>query len=189
MLMEEEVKRAVEFLNTGKIILYPTDTIWGIGCDATNQRAIDRIYKLKKRRESKSMIIILHSTDQLPEYMKKVPVIALDLIRSIQTPLTIIYPQARNLAKNIIAEDGTIAIRIVRHEFCQRMLREFGKPVVSTSANLSGEPPAVVFSRISREITDNVDYIVGLDRENVQLAKPSTIIKIEDFGGFTIIRN
>jgi L-threonylcarbamoyladenylate synthase len=150
---------------------------------------VERIYKIKQREENKSMIVILHSEEQLQEYVEKVPPVAFDLMKKIDTPLTIIYPGAKNLAKNVIADDNTIAIRIVKYEFCRQMLSSFGKAVVSTSANLSGEQPPLVFSRISRQVIDGVDYAVNYDRDRMNLAKPSTIIKIENSGEFRIIRN
>ena len=143
--MEEEIQISVDFLKKGKVILYPTDTIWGIGCDATLQKPVDRIYRLKQRFESKSMIILLDHVDKLATYVRKVPPIAFDLIERYLEPLTIIYPNAINVAKNVVAEDGTIAIRIVRNEFCRKMISLLDKPVVSTSANLSGQPAPLDF--------------------------------------------
>ncbi len=186
--MEEEVRLSVDFLKKGKIILYPTDTIWGIGCDATLARPVDRIYRLKQRFESKSMIILLDQPEKLAAYVKKVPPIAYDLIERYQEPLTIIYPNAMNVAKNVVAEDGTVAIRIVHDEFCRRMISLFGKPVVSTSANISGQPAPIVFSRIPEEITGGVDYIVSFNRDVIIRTKPSTIIRLLDNGEFEVIR-
>lgn len=189
MSIEKEVAKAVEYLKQGKVILYPTDTIWGIGCDATNYKAVERIYKIKQRKENKSLIIILHSQEQLQDYVEQVPPVAYDLMKKIDTPLTIIYPGAKNLAKNVIADDKTIAIRIVKYDFCSQMLASFGKAVVSTSANLSGGQPPLVFSRVSKQIVDSVDFAVDFDRDRMNLVKPSTIIKIERSGEFRIIRN
>jgi len=186
--MEEEVRIAVSFLKNGKIILYPTDTIWGIGCDATQLKPVDRIYRLKRRVESKSMIILLDDEEKLKLYVKKVPALAYDLIERYSEPLTIIYPGAMNVAKNVVADDGTIAIRIVRDEFCRRMISSFGKPVVSTSANLSGQPAPVVFSKIPEEITLGVDHVVNHHRDTIIRTKPSTIIKMMQNGEFEVIR-
>lgn len=186
--METEIKLAVEALKKGKIILYPTDTIWGIGCDGTLVKAVDKIFRIKQRAEQKSMIILLDRVEQLRNYVRKVPPIAYDLIERYTEPLTIIYPHAVNVAKNLIPADGTIAIRVVRDEFCRQMIREFNKPVVSTSANLSGQPAPVVFSKISEEITKSVDHIVNLHREAVIRTKPSTIIRITENGEFELIR-
>lgn len=186
--MEEEIKKAVDFLKKGKVILYPTDTIWGIGCDATQVRAIEKIFKIKMRAGEKSMIILLDRAEQLARYVKKVPPIAYDLMERYMEPLTIIYPQAINLAKNIVASDGTIAIRVVRDEFCREMIRRFDRPVVSTSANLSGQPAPMVFSQISEEISKKVDHIVHYNREEVIRTKPSTIIRITENGEFEVVR-
>jgi L-threonylcarbamoyladenylate synthase len=186
--MEAEVKAAVDNLLQGKIILYPTDTIWGIGCDATLPRPVDRIYRLKLRYESKSMIILLDSAEKLAQYVKKVPPMAYDLIERYLEPLTIIYPAAINVAKNVIAEDGTIAIRVVRDEFCRKMIAMFGKPVVSTSANISGQPAPIIYSNIPDEIKNGVDHIVNHNRNTIIRTKPSTIIRLLDNGEFEVIR-
>jgi L-threonylcarbamoyladenylate synthase len=187
--MIEEVKRTVEHLRKGHVILYPTDTIWGIGCDATNEKAVERIYDIKERIESKSMIVLLDDEKKLEQYVKIVPVIAFDLIHSISKPLTIIYPNAINLARNVMASDKTIAIRITRYDFCKQLLELFGKPIVSTSANVSGEPSPLAFSKISKKIIDKVDYVVDYHRDIVNATKPSTIIKIDARGNFNIIRD
>ena len=186
--IEKEVKLSVDFLKKGKIILYPTDTIWGIGCDATQSKPIDRIYRVKQRFESKSMIILLDHADKLSLYVKKVPPVAYDLIERYHEPLTIIYPDAMNVAKNVVAEDGTVAIRIVRDEFCRKMISLFNKPVVSTSANLSGQPAPIIFSKIPKEITSGVDHIVNYNRDVIIRTKPSTIIRLTDNGEFEVIR-
>jgi L-threonylcarbamoyladenylate synthase len=186
--MEEEIKLSVDFLKKGKVILYPTDTIWGIGCDATLQKPVDRIYRLKQRFETKSMIILLDHADKLANYVKKVPSIAFDLIERYKEPLTIIYPNAMNVAKSVVAEDGTIAIRIVRDEFCRKMISLFNKPVVSTSANLSGRPAPIVFSKIPKEILEGVDHVVDFNRNVIIGTKPSTIIRLSENGEFEVIR-
>jgi L-threonylcarbamoyladenylate synthase len=186
--MTKEVDLAVEHLRKGHVILYPTDTIWGIGCDATNETAVEKIYRIKKRMESKSLIVLLSDPEQLTSYVQKVPSISYDLISSISKPTTIIYPNAINLAKNVVADDNTIAIRITRYEFCREMVRKFGKPVVSTSANVSGEPAPLAFSKISEEVLKSVDHVVDFHRSVVHETKPSTIIKIDERGNFNIIR-
>jgi L-threonylcarbamoyladenylate synthase len=186
--MEDEINISVDFLRKGKVILYPTDTIWGIGCDATRQKPVDRIYRLKQRFESKSMIILLDQAEKLATYVKKVPPIAFDLIERYLEPLTIIYPNARNVAKNVVAEDGTVAIRIVRNEFCRKMISLFGKPVVSTSANLSGQPSPLAFSKIPAEIKKGVDHVVDYNRDIIVGTKPSTIIRLYENGEFEVIR-
>jgi len=186
--MEEEIRSAVDFLKNGKVILYPTDTIWGIGCDATQPRPVERIYRIKQRFESKSMIILLDNPDKLALYVKKVPSIAYDLIERYQEPLTIIYPDAMNVARNVVAEDGTVAIRIVRDEFCRNMISFFKRPVVSTSANLSGQPAPIIYSKIPAEITEAVDHIVNFNRQVIIRTKPSTIIRLLKNGEFEVIR-
>jgi L-threonylcarbamoyladenylate synthase len=148
----QEVQRAIEVLRAGGTILYPTDTIWGIGCDATNSRAVEKIYKLKQRVESKSLIVLLDNMEKLHLHVGKVPDITFDLLNSIETPLTIIYSNAKNLAKNVMAADKTIAIRIVREPFCSALIKSFSKPIVSTSANISNDPTALTFNKISKEI-------------------------------------
>ncbi len=186
--MQEFIKETVKYLKQGKTILYPTDTVWGIGCDATNTKAVDKVYKLKRRAESKSLIILVDSEYSLNGYMKEVPAVAYDLIESIDKPLTIIYPNARNLAKNVIASDGTVAIRVVKNDFCQEVIRQLKKPIVSTSANISSEPTPVVFNDITDDIKNGVDYIVDLDQHSLVKVKPSTIIKLNVGGEFEIIR-
>lgn len=188
MNIDEEINKAVEFLRKGKTILYPTDTIWGLGCDATNQKAVSRIFKIKKRIEGRSMIVLLDHQDRLTDYVEKVPSIAYELMLNIKSPLTIIYPGGKKLAKNIIAEDGTVAIRIARDEFCQRLVASFGVPVVSTSANISGEPTPLVFNQITNSVKDAVDYIVDYDRDKLRSAKASTLIKVHLNGEFEVLR-
>ena len=188
LAVKNEIKRCVEILEKEGVILYPTDTIWGIGCDATNPRAVEKIYRLKRRVESKSLIILLADMKEISKYVKIVPDIAKDLIRNVESPLTIIYPNAQNLPKNIIAEDNSIAIRIVKNEFCKGLIRAFGKPIVSSSANISDEPTPMVFKFISKEILDHVDYVVQLYQDVLQEVKPSRIIKLKENGEFQIIR-
>ncbi len=186
--MKTELEKTIGFLEKGKVILYPTDTIWGIGCDATQSRAVDRIYKIKQRVESKSMIILLDDAAKLSHFVRTVPPIAFDLISRYQEPLTIIYPDAMNVAKNVIAQDGSVAIRIVRDDFCREMIRMFGKPIVSSSANLSGEPAPIVYSNISEEIKKKVDYIVDYHRDIMIRSKPSTLIRLTEDSGFEVLR-
>ncbi|MCX6243976.1 MAG: L-threonylcarbamoyladenylate synthase [Bacteroidetes bacterium] len=186
--MENEVKNCLKVLKSGGIILYPTDTIWGIGCDATNPKAIEKVYRLKKRADIKSLIILLASARDLETYVAKVPAIANDLMKNVEKPLTIIYPNAQNLPKNVIAEDNSIAIRIVRNEFCIRLIKAFGKPIVSTSANISGDIAPMVFKCVSKEIIDGADYVVNLYQDDIQDVKPSRIIKLFANGEFKVIR-
>lgn len=186
--MDEELKNALKHTLKGGNILYPTDTIWGIGCDATNAKAVSKIYAIKNRVESKSMIILLADYDQLKHYINEVPPIAKDLIQSIDKPLTIIYNGAKNLAPNLIAKDGTVAIRIVKHEFCRALIQRLGKPLVSTSANISGAQNPQFYTHIQDYIKTKVDYIVNLEQNLKLVNKASTIIKLEKSGSYTIIR-
>ncbi len=185
----DEIKKCIEVLRSGGIILYPTDTIWGIGCDATNEAAVSKIYELKKRNEEKSMIALVANEWMLEQYVKEIPKAALDFIEYVEKPLTIIYPDALNLAKNLINTDGTIGIRITRDPFCKQLIQQFKKPIVSTSANVSGLPSPVSFKYIQEEILSGVDHVVDLRQHEMgQNNTPSTIIKVEMNGVFKIIR-
>jgi len=186
--LKKEISSCLDVLNSGGTILYPTDTIWGLGCDATLPESVSRIYKIKKRMGSKSQIVLLDSQEKLELYVENIPPITWDLLKNVDSPLTIIYPKGRNLAYNILGEDGSIAIRIVNHEFCRELLREFGKPLVSTSANPSGGGNPHSFNDISPEIIEQVDYIVGLYHDAISLAKASRIIKLYENGEFSVIR-
>ncbi|MBM3405358.1 MAG: threonylcarbamoyl-AMP synthase [Bacteroidetes bacterium] len=185
----QEVQKTVQILRKGGTILYPTDTIWGIGCDATHNEAVEKVLRIKHRMEAKSLIILVDRFEEIPKYVMRVPDIAMDLIRVADKPLTIIYSQAKNLASNVIARDGSIAIRVVNHPFCQALLKAFGKPIVSTSANVSGEPSPILYSKISEEIKREVDHIVELDKNTLRQMSPSRIIRIFDNGQFQIIRD
>jgi len=185
----DDIRRSLEVLNAGGSLLYPTDTVWGIGCDATNYLAVDKIYKIKRRVESKSLIVLLDSFESLTIYVKRVPDITYDLLESIGNPVTIIYSNARNLAPNVIAEDGTIGIRIIKERFCSELIRQFGRPVVSTSANISGKTTPVMFSQITDEVKEGVDYVVQYGQDIYIPAKPSTIIRLYENGQYTMIRD
>ena len=176
MDLRDDIKKSLEVLNSGGILLYPTDTVWGLGCDATNYQAVDKIYKIKRRIESKSLIILIDAIESLASYVRKVPEITSDLLKSIDNPVTIIYSNARNLAPNVVAGDGTIGIRIVEDVFCTELIRQFGRPIVSTSANISGEETPSLFSHISQEVKDEVDYIVKYRQDMFTRARPSTAI-------------
>lgn len=189
MDFEDDIQKSFKILESAGTLLYPTDTIWGIGCDATSRFAVEKVYKIKRRSEAKSLIILIDTIDKLSTYIEKVPDITEDLLASISTPVTIIYSNARKLASNLIAADGTIAIRIVKDDFCTELIRRFGKPVVSTSANISGADAPVVFSQVSDEIKNAVDYTVTYKQDFFTRAKPSTIIRLNDDGMYTIIRS
>ncbi len=186
--MYEDIKKAVEVLKNGGIILYPTDTIWGIGCDATNEEAVRKIYEIKQRDDSKSMLVLLDNPVKLQSYVEEVPDIAWDLIELTDKPLTIIYDGAQNLASNLIAEDGSIGIRITEEEFSLKLCQQFRKPIVSTSANISGTPSPTIFKDISDEIKESVDYVVKYRQKENQKSKPSSIMKISKSGTIQIIR-
>ena len=182
------MEKAIEILRNGGIILYPTDTVWGIGCDATNPDAVKKIYDLKQRAISKSMIVLLENDTKLNRYVKNIPEIAWDIVELSEKPTTIIYPEGYNLAPNILGEDKSIAIRIVKSGFCHDLLRKFGKPLVSTSANISNNKSPLSFADIDKRILKGVDYIVNLP-PNVKLrTKTSTIMKIDMDSTFTLIR-
>jgi L-threonylcarbamoyladenylate synthase len=186
--MHDDIKKALEVLKNGGIILYPTDTIWGIGCDATNENAVDRIYKIKKRADSKSMLVLMENPALLERYVVEVPEIAWDLVEVATTPLTVIYPNAKNLAKNLVAEDGSIGIRFTKEAFTVQLLQRFRKPIVSTSANISGEKSPTFFDEISDEIKSQVDYIVEYRQNDSTPSQPSSIIKLGIGGRIDIIR-
>lgn len=186
--MHEDIKKALEVLKNGGIILYPTDTIWGIGCDATNEKAVERIYKIKKREDSKSMLVLMENPALLDRYVDDVPEIAWDLVEVASTPLTVIYQNAKNLAKNLIAENGSIGIRFTKEAFTSQLLQRFRRPLVSTSANISGEKSPAFFDEISEEIKNQVDFIVEFRQNDTTPAQPSNIIKLGSGGRIDIIR-
>lgn len=185
--LKEEIRKSQEILKNGGVILYPTDTVWGLGCDATNAEAVKRIYEIKKRDDHKSMLVLLDDAGKIASYAD-VPDIALDLIEVANKPTTIIYPNAKRLAPNLIAEDGTIGIRITQEEFTKSLLFRFNRPIVSTSANVSGENPPRFYDEISDEIRNAVDYIVNYRRKDHAPASPSSIIKLGMGGEIQIIR-
>jgi L-threonylcarbamoyladenylate synthase len=184
----DDIVKAVEVLRSGGIILYPTDTIWGIGCDATNPAAVKRIYEIKQREDAKSMLILMENPNLLNSYISEVPEIAWDLIEVADNPLTIIYPGAKNLANNLYASDGSIGIRITTEPFTQQLIQRFRKPVVSTSANTSGYPSPRNFAEITPEIKSLVDYVVTYRQDDNTRSNPSGIIKLGVGGQVEVIR-
>lgn len=186
--MQNDISKALDVLNKGGLILYPTDTIWGIGCDATNQEAVANIYSLKKRADSKSMLVLLNNPNRLNQYIDIVPEISWELIEVADKPITIIYPGAKNLAENLIADDGSIGIRIVKDEFCNKLIERFKKPIVSTSANISGKPSPATFQQIESEIKSGVDYIIEYRQEDTSIRPPSSIIKLDSNNRIQILR-
>lgn len=190
MTFEEiEVANCVKVLLSGGTLLYPTDTIWGIGCDATRRESVSSVYRIKAREEDRSFIILLNSPEQLAQYVEDVPATAYDLLSAVQdSPLTIIYPKGKNLAENVMGRDGSIAIRIVHNAFCSALLQAFQKPIVSTSANISGQPSPLCFSDISSHIVSSVDHVAVVKEDTIAETKPSRIIKLEADGMFKVIR-
>lgn len=186
--MQHDIQKAIEVLKQGGIILYPTDTIWGIGCDATNEEAVKKVYALKQRADSKSMLVLIDNPAKLQTYVKEVPDIAWDMIDLTEKPLTIIYDGAKNLASNLIAPDGSIGIRVTDELFSHALCRQFHKPVVSTSANVSGDSPPTRFSTIQPAIKNGVDYIVTYRQKEREEARPSGIVKLGKDGTIQVIR-
>lgn len=186
--MNQDIKNAFDVLVAGGLILYPTDTIWGIGCDATNEEAVKKVYELKRRVDTKALITLLDTPVKLNYYIKDVPDIALDLIELSDKPLTIIYDNARNVASNLVADDGSLAIRITKEKFSNELCKRFRKALVSTSANISGDSSPANFDEISEEIKKGVDYIVQYRQEDKSRAKASSIIKLGKTGEVKIIR-
>ena len=188
MKVEEDIKNAVEVMKRGGVILYPTDTVWGIGCDATNADAVARIYKIKKREETKAMICLVDSDNRIQRYVRNVPEVAWDEMNLATKPTTVILDGANGLAENLIAEDGSIAMRITQEEFSKALCYRMQKPIVSTSANISGEPTAQNYRDISEEIISQVDYVCATRRNEHKPHKPSSIIRLRQNGEVTIIR-
>ncbi|GGI24160.1 L-threonylcarbamoyladenylate synthase [Pedobacter mendelii] len=187
-MLKDEINKALEMLKSGGVILYPTDTIWGLGCDATNPDAVDKLLEIKNRPREKSLIILLDNDNKIQSYIDEVPEVAYDLIEYAENPLTVIFSGAKNLAANVINEDGSVGIRVVKHDFCTALIQRFRKPIVSTSANISGEPSPKNFDDISTQITEAVDYIVDFEQEDRTIRKPSTIMKLSPGGQFEFIR-
>lgn len=187
-MMQDEIKKAVEVMRKGGVILYPTDTVWGIGCDATNEEAVKRVYEIKKRDDSKALICLVDSENRLNKYVRQVADVTWNLIELATKPLTVIFDGARGLAPNLLAEDGSVGIRVTREEFSKELCFRFQKPIVSTSANISGEPTARTFDEISDEIKNAVDYVVRYNQRCKEKHQPSSIVKMKENGEFIIIR-
>lgn len=188
MSYEEDIKKAVEVLRGGGVILYPTDTIWGIGCDATNEKAVQRVFDIKRRADGKALICLVDSADRMQRYVRNVPAVAWDLIEYATRPLTLILDGAVNLAPNLIAEDGSVGMRVTREEFSRQLCYRFQKALVSTSANISGEPSPANFAEVSDEVKNAVDYIVRSRQSEKARGEASSIIKLGIDGQVRIIR-
>ena len=193
MTREQDIKNAVKVLRMGGVILYPTDTVWGIGCDATNSEAVKRVYEIKEREDSKALICLVDSDARLQRYVRRVPDVAWQLIDSLQDsdakPTTLILDGAINLAENLIAEDGSVALRITQEAFSKELCYKFQKALVSTSANISGQPAAQNYQDIDPVLLERVDYVCWTRRQEHKPHKPSSIIRLREDGEVTIIRN
>jgi L-threonylcarbamoyladenylate synthase len=188
MTFEDDIKESLNILRKGGIILYPTDTIWGLGCDPANESAVNSIFKLKSREENKSLIILADGISMIERYVKDVPEIVYELIEVSDTPLTIIYPDGRNLAPGVCTDDGSIGIRICKDEFCSELISRFRKPIISTSANFSGKPSPGNFNEIEKILIAKVDYVVKYRQDDRGKNSASPVIKINKDGSIKIIR-
>ena len=187
--IHKEVNAALEVIKRGGLILYPTDTVWGIGCDASNPQAIEKVYELKQRHESKALICLVSDFKMLNQFVEEVPEVAYDILKYAVKPTTIIYDKPIRVAENLVPEDNTLAIRVVKNDFCKQLIRKFRRPIVSTSANISGEPTPGNFGEISDAIKNGVDHIVDVQRNEKRANTPSAIIKLSRDGEVKIIRN
>jgi L-threonylcarbamoyladenylate synthase len=183
-----DIKAAVSALNNGGTLLYPTDTVWGIGCDATNESAVEKVFALKARPKEKSLIVLLPEARDVLQYVAAPPPDIIDIIESFTTPTTVIFDGALQIAENAIAENGSIAIRVPNDPFCKALLKRFGKPIISTSANLSGQPTPRFFKEIDPLVIAGADYTVHHRREDTTIKAPSRIVRVSDEGAITIVR-
>jgi len=185
--MKEAIEKAIKVLESGGVLIYPTDTIWGIGCDATNAQAVSRVFDIKQRSESKSLIILVDSIDMLQHYIPAIPEVIYGILNDAKRPTTVVYDHPKGLAPNVVAQDDSVAIRIVKHQFCEELIHDFGKPIVSTSANISNHKAPGTFSEIDHSLLNRVDYIVNLPQKEAQ-NMASQIIKVNDRGEIEYIR-
>ncbi len=188
---KEVITSALDVLKKGGVILYPTDTVWGLGCDATNEEAVQRLFEIKKRPGAKSMVLLASDMDMVARFVRKIPDIAIDLVEVNDKPMTIIYPGAEHLAPSTVADDGSVGIRIPVSNFCLELIRRFRRPITSTSANISGDPTPLEFDDIPAEIRDAVDYVVPPEilEDKIATGHPSQIIKVEVDGRVKVIRD
>jgi L-threonylcarbamoyladenylate synthase len=187
-LFNTDIEACLRVLESGGLILYPTDTIWGIGCDATSEAAVEKIFALKKRIETKALIVLIADERSLLQYVASPHIEVFDYIQGVSKPTTIIYENAIGLASNLLAEDGSVGIRICADEFCKHLIKRFRKPIVSTSANVSGFPPPKVFSDIDIVVKEGVDYVVHYRQDDTIPVEPSAVVKCNKDGSFTILR-
>jgi L-threonylcarbamoyladenylate synthase len=188
MISGEDIRESLNTLRRGGIILYPTDTIWGLGCDPTNQNAVNNIFKIKLRSENKSLIVLADSLTMVERYVTEIPEIVYELVDVSDTPLTIIYPKGKNLAMGVCSDDGSVGIRICHDEFCNELITRFRKPIVSTSANLSGRPAPRNFDEIERSVKDKTDYIVNYHQDDRSKRSASPVIRVNLDGTINILR-
>lgn len=186
--MEQDIKNALNIINGGGTILYPTDTVWGIGCDALNEAAVDKVFAIKQRPREKSMIVLLADARDILQYVAAPPPDIIDMVESFDRPTTVIYEGAIGLADNVINEDGSVAIRVTTDPFCKALIKRLQKPIVSTSANISGEPTPATFSQVSEAIKAGVDYIVQHRADDETIKPPSRLVKMDDEGNMTVLR-
>ena len=184
----QDIRDAVQTLRQGGLILYPTDTIWGIGCDASNEAAVRRVFELKQRQDSKALICLVDSADRMQRYLRRVPDVAWDLVEFAEKPLTLILDGAVNLAPSLVAEDGSVGLRVTREAISHELCYRFERAIVSTSANISGQPSPACFAEVSEEIKSGVDYVMRSRQNDLSKAKPSQIIKLALNGQISIIR-
>ena len=187
-LLKGDISNCLKVLQEGGVILYPTDTVWGLGCDATNAKAVEKLYQLKKRSDAKSMLVLVDCAGRIQNYVAEMPDIAWDLIEVSNKPLTIIYPNAKNLAHNLLAEDKSVGIRVTNESFSHQLCARFRKPIVSTSANISGQPTPLFFEEVTDEIKTACDYVVQFRQTDKEKKEPSNIIKLNADGSIQIIR-
>ena len=184
---ENDIEQCLKVLQNGGLILYPTDTVWGIGCDATNEKAVEKVYKLKRRPDEKAMIVLVADERDVLQYVASPDLAVFDYLQEAKKPTTVIYEDAIGLADNLVGKDGSIAIRICNEKFCKHLIKRFRKPIVSTSANISGEPAAKIFADINEQIKSGVDYVVNYRQDDKTIAAPSSVIKWNN-GHLEIIR-
>lgn len=186
--MKEEVEKTSALIKEGKTIAFPTDTIWGIGCDATNPEAVAKIFDIKERDESKALVVLIADIGQLWDFVNEIPEIAWDIVEFAERPLTVVYSKAKNLAPKVMAEDGSVAIRLVQDEFCKKLIQRCRKPLIATSANISGKPNPGSFKEIDAAILSKVDYVVNWRLNEKLNNPPSRIIRLEKNGEIKFLR-
>lgn len=186
--MITDIEKSIRTMQQGGVILYPTDTIWGLGCDATNEMAVRKIFEIKQRSESKSLIILVDSLQMLKDYVSEIPPYIIDFLNSVKQPTTVIYPNVIKLPSYVRASDNSVAIRCVQDVFCQRLIQSFGAPIVSTSANISGKPSPVFFSEIDNQIIESCDYVVQYRQDDIQPKAPSRLVRFSSQANIEIIR-